>query len=148
VLTGQGVGSSLGIAVLPAISDRFGRKPVMIVALIVELAALWALMVVGANAVALFVALFVATFMNFGVVGINMGPLTTASVPAAVSATATGLVIGVGEIFGGGLAPVIAGGIADAMGIPVVIKIAIAAVVLALVNLMFGVREPKSFAQL
>ena len=147
VLSGQGVGSALGMAALPAISDRFGRKPVMIVALIVEFLALWALMGIGADAVALFVALFVATFMNFGVVGINMGPLTTDSVPAAVAATATGLVIGVGEIFGGALAPAIAGGVADAMGIAVVIKIALAAVVLALVNLVFGVREPKPFAR-
>ena len=38
----------------------------------------------------LFAALFVAAFMNTGVIEINIGPLTNASVPAAIAATATG----------------------------------------------------------
>jgi MFS family permease len=105
VLAGQGLGSFVGMVAIPAISDRLGRKPVMIVSLAIEFVALFALMGIGASPVLLFVALFVATFMNAGVVAITVGPLTNASVPPAIAATATGLVVGVGEIFGGALAP-------------------------------------------
>jgi MFS family permease len=143
VLAGQGLGSFVGMVAIPAISDRLGRKPVMIVSLAIEFVALFALMGIGASPVLLFVALFVATFMNAGVVAITVGPLTNASVPPAIAATATGLVVGVGEIFGGALAPAVAGGLADAMGLPIILKIATLAIALAFFVVLFGVKEPK-----
>ncbi|MBB4199893.1 MFS transporter [Rhodoblastus sphagnicola] len=142
VLAGMGLGSFIGMVAIPAISDRLGRKPVMLVSLAVEFAALLTLMQVGASPLALFATIFVATFMNAGVVAITVGPLTHASVPPAIAATATGLVVGVGEIFGGALAPVVAGGLADAMGLPVIIKIGALAIGLAFFAVLFGVREP------
>jgi MFS family permease len=143
VLAGQGLGSFVGMVAIPAISDRLGRKPVMIVSLAIEFVALFALMGIGASPVLLFAALFVATFMNAGVVAITVGPLTNASVPPAIAATATGLVVGVGEIFGGALAPAVAGGLADAMGLPVILKIATLAIALAFFVVLLGVKEPK-----
>ncbi len=147
VLAGQGLGSFVGMVAIPAISDRLGRKPVMIASLALELVALFALMQIGANPVLLFAAIFVATFMNAGVVAIAVGPLTSASVPPAIAATATGLVVGVGEIFGGALAPAVAGGLADAMGLPIILKIATLAIALAFLTVLFGIREPKPEAQ-
>ena len=147
VLAGQGVGSFIGMVAIPAISDRLGRKPVMIASLALEFVALVVLMGIGASPLLLFTAIFVATFMNAGVVAITVGPLTNASVPPAIAATATGLVVGVGEIFGGALAPAVAGGLADAMGLPVILKIATLAITLAFFVVLFGVREPGSEAR-
>jgi len=144
VLAGLGVGSFVGMVVIPTISDRLGRKRVMVVALLIEFLALWVLMGVGANPPVLFAVLFIAAFMNTGVIAINVGPLTSGSVPPIIAATATGLVVGIGEIFGGALAPAVAGGLADVVGIPVIVKIALGAIGVAIPLVLFGVREPKS----
>jgi MFS family permease len=143
VLAGQGLGSFIGMVAVPAISDRLGRKPVMIAALIIAFVALVALMNLGASILPLFATMFISTGMIAGAVAINVGPLTSASVPPAIAATATGLVVGVGEIVGGAVAPAIAGGLADTMGIPIILKIATIAIGLAVLVVAFGVREPK-----
>ena len=79
VLTGQGVGSLIGMVIIPALSDRFGRKPMLIAALLAELVALGVLRTIGAEPVKLFAALFVITFMNSGAIAITVGPLTSAA---------------------------------------------------------------------
>jgi MFS family permease len=147
VLAGQGLGSFVGMVAIPALSDRLGRKPVLIVALAVEFVALIALMGIGASPLTLFLTIFIIIFMNAGAVAITVGPLTSASVPPAIAATATGLVVGVGEIFGGALAPAVAGGLADAMGLPVIIKMGVVAIGLAFFVVLFGVKEPGAQAQ-
>jgi MFS family permease len=142
VLAGQGVGSLVGMVLLPALSDRIGRRPAIIVALVIELAILAALPSIGAQPAMLFGALFVATFMNAGAVAITVGPLTHAAVPAALATTATGVVVGLGEIFGGALAPAVAGALAQQHGITVIPTIGLAATAAGLVVAVVGVREP------
>lgn len=144
VLTALGFGGLSGMLVVPALSDRFGRKLVTLTALLINLLMLLILLRVGAEPSLLFVLLFGASFMNGGVLVINVGPLTNESVPAAIAATATGLVVGVGEIFGGALMPAVAGGLADAMGIAVILKVAIVATAVAVPLVVFGIREPKA----
>ncbi len=143
VLAGLGVGSFVGMVVVPALSDRLGRKGVMLVALVIELVALGILPTIGADPVLLFAALFVATFMNAGVVAITVGPLTSAAVPAHLATSATGMVVGFGEIVGGALAPAVAGGLAQKVGITVIPQIAFWAIAAGLVVVAFGVRELK-----
>lgn len=142
VLTGLGVGSFIGMVVVPAISDRLGRKRVMLVALVIEVAALAWLPTIGAEPAALFAALFIATFMNAGVVAINVGPLTSAAVPRHLTTSATGVVVGLGEIVGGALAPAVAGALAQHIGITVIPQMALWAIVAGLVVVAIGVREP------
>jgi MFS family permease len=143
VLAGLGVGSFVGMVVVPALSDRLGRKGIMLVALAIELVALGILPTIGADPMKLFAVLFVATFMNAGVVAINVGPLTSAAVPAHVATSATGVVIGFGEIVGGALAPAVAGGLAQQVGITVIPQIALWAIAAGLLVVVVGVREPK-----
>ena len=57
--------------------------------------------------------------------------------------TATGLVVGIGEIVGGAVAPALAGGLAQRLGITVVPWIGIGSICLALVIVLLAVREPK-----
>lgn len=143
VLAGLGVGSFVGMVLVPALSDRLGRKGVMLVALVIELVALGILPTIGADPVMLFAVLFVATFMNAGVVAINVGPLTGAAVPAHLATSATGVVIGFGEIVGGALAPAVAGALAHKIGITVIPQIAFWAIAVGIVVVAIGVREAK-----
>jgi len=142
VLSGQGVGSLVGMVVIPALSDRFGRKPLILIALIAEIVALGILPTIGAEPIKLFAALLVITFMNSGAIAITVGPLTSTAVPAALAASATGVVVGIGEIGGGAFAPAMAGALAHQMGITVIPVIALIATVASMVIVAIGVREP------
>jgi sugar phosphate permease len=66
-------------------------------------------------------------------VALITGPIATESAPAGLVSSAIGIVVGAGEIFGGGIAPYIAGGIADAYGLPSVLNVALTGVVLGIV---------------
>jgi MFS family permease len=145
VLAAFGAGCCLGTVLVPALSDRLGCKPVMIGALAIALVALWILPSLGGvQPVTLSAVLFAAAFMTTGALSINVGPLTHASVPERFVTTATGLVVGVGELIGGAVAPALAGGFAQKLGIAVVPWIALGAIGLALVIVLLAVREPRS----
>ena len=144
VLAGQGVGSLVGMIAVPALSDKFGRKPTILVALILGLIAWGALLGLGANPPALFAAVAIGSLMVSGCIAITVGPLTTEAVPAAVAASASGLVVGVGEIVGGALAPALVGGLAQGVGIDIIPKFAFAAVAVALIVVALGVRGKKA----
>ncbi|MDR5671451.1 MFS transporter, partial [Burkholderia cenocepacia] len=87
-------------------------------------------------------------FMNAGAIAVTVGPLTSAAVPAGLAASATGVVVGVGEIVGGALAPAIAGALAHAMGIIVISLIALIAIAAGAAVVTFGVHEPGRSAHL
>jgi MFS family permease len=142
VLSGLGLGSFIGMVFIPAISDKLGRKKIMIASLLLELVALWFMMEPGKTAGELFLILFVVTFMNAGVVAITVGPMTSDSVPKRLATTATGIVIGLGEVVGGAIAPAISGGIAQNLGIQYIPMIAFVAIAVGIVVAVFGIREP------
>jgi MFS family permease len=142
-LAGLGVGSCVGVVALPALSDRLGRKPVVIGALRGVCIAVGVLMNVGANTLALFLALAAITLFVAGVICIMVGPLAIESVPLELGATATGFIIGIGELIGGAVAPVVTGGVAVHAGIPVIIKIALGIAVVGLVIAALWLREPR-----
>lgn len=147
VLAGIGFGSFIGMVAIPALSDHLNRKGVMVVALLVELVALWILPRLGAEPGLLFATLFVATFMNAGVVAVIVGPITHSAVPTRLVTTATGIVVGLGEVVGGALAPAVAGGAAQKMGISVIPLIGLGATVLALLVTALVLKSPQSSQQ-
>lgn len=67
---------------------------------------------IGVNPALRFAVLFVISFFCLGNVALLTGPIATESVPAGLVSSAIGLVVGSGEIFGGGIAPSIAGYVA------------------------------------
>jgi MFS family permease len=142
VLTGIGVGSFLGMVALPALSDRIGRRRMILTALAFELVGLMIFPHIGAEPFKLFVALLAITFLNAGIVAITVGPLTSESVPRHVAGAATGIVVGLGEIFGGAMAPALAGVIAQRYGIAHILQIATAAIVLGFLFVALGIKEP------
>lgn len=117
VLSAIGLGAALGTLALPSLSDRIGRKPVLLLASAGGVFALWMLSSTGPDVTTLFLWLFLVHFFNNAAITLTVGPLCAETVPATLMATASGVVIAVGELFGGGLAPVIAGYVATTFGI-------------------------------
>lgn len=125
VLSAIGIGASLGRVIMPSLSDRGGRKPVMLISVLGAIFFLTMLSNTGAEPGKLFFYLFGTHFFNFALITLTVSPLSAEAVPAKLMATATGLMIGVGEIFGGGVAPIIAGFVAEHYGIQYILDLAI-----------------------
>jgi predicted MFS family arabinose efflux permease len=117
VMSAIGLGSTAGTLTLPWISDFVGRKPIMIIATIGGFVSLLMLANSSAGVQPLFICLFMVHFFNNALITFTVGPLCSETVPAPLMATATGLVIAVGELFGGGVAPVLVGQVAQRIGI-------------------------------
>jgi MFS family permease len=113
-----GVGGVLGQFGMPALSDVLGRKPVVMGCFLVSAVFLYMFTRLdGSSPAMLFALLFVASLANLGALSVIAGPIAAEAAPPGLIAAVAGLVIGAGEIFGGGIAPVIAGNIAESYGI-------------------------------
>lgn len=137
VTSAIGFGGFFGQFGWPGLSDRFGRKPLAILGFIgATIAVVW-FASIGANVVTLFVALFVTSFFCLGNIALITGPIATESAPVGLISSSIGVVVGSGEIFGGGIAPYIAGYFADTYGLPSVLYVALAGVALGIVVCLF-----------
>ncbi len=133
VLSAIGFGGTLGTLVMPALSDRLGRKPVMVMSVVGAAIGLYFLTHAGAEPIRLFVSLAATLFFVFSMICLTVGPISAESVPAKLMSTASGIVIGTGEIFGGGIAPVVAGYVAQHYGIQYIMHLAAIALAVGLV---------------
>ncbi len=140
VTSAIGFGGFFGQFGWPGLSDRYGRKPLAILGFVGATIAVWWFARIGAGVFPLFVALFVCSFFCLGNVALITGPIATESAPPGLISSAIGIVVGAGEIFGGGVAPYIAGGIADRFGLPSVLYVALIGVALGIV-VCFMLRE-------
>lgn len=97
---------------VPGLSDKLGRKPVMIV-----FSAIGVLMPMSALLLpASFVAMAPGFFIGWAVLGVYpifMSIIPIETVGSASAAKVLGLVVGTGELFGGGLGPSVAGFVSD-----------------------------------
>ena len=107
VVSAIGFGGFLGQFGLPGLSDLVGRRLASIVGFAGTAVMLYIFRGLGPQPLALFGVLFVASFFTLGLVSLLSGPVATEAAPIAVS-TSIGVVVGVGEIFGGGIAPAMA----------------------------------------
>jgi MFS family permease len=117
VMSAIGIGAAAGTLLLPALSDWTGRKPIMLAATLGTALSLLCLAHLGPAPAWLFAALFCVHFCNNALITLTVGPICVESVPPALMTTAAGLVIATGEFFGGGIAPVLGGQIAQHFGI-------------------------------
>ena len=134
VLSALGFGGALGSLTVPRLSDQLGRKPVMLLAVTAALAALFALVHTGRNVSALFGLLGIVSGLVLSLMALTIGPVSAEAVPARLMSTASGLVIGIDEIFGGGIAPSLAGFGAKHFGIGYALYIPIGALCCGLVT--------------
>jgi predicted MFS family arabinose efflux permease len=137
VMSAIGLGSAVGTLLLPWLSDRVGRKPILLVSSAGAAASLVMLASTHNDPTLLFAWLFCVHFFNNAAITLTVGPLCAETVPATLMATASGVVIAVGELFGGGLAPVLAGHVAATFGIDKLLLFPIATLSLAFVLSLF-----------
>ncbi len=77
--------------------------------------------------------LMATAFFIYGAISLTVGPLSIEAIPVHLRATASGIVIAVGELFGGGVAPVLAGNIAHKYGIASIFHLALGGFVVGLI---------------
>jgi predicted MFS family arabinose efflux permease len=137
VTSALGYGGFVGQFGIPGLSDRFGRRVTAILAFIGAAISIYFFMGATANPTALFGLLFLVSFFSLGNVALITGPIATEAAPAGLVSSAIGLVVGAGEIFGGGVAPSIGGYIAQHYGIQNILYMPLAGVALGVVVCLF-----------
>jgi MFS family permease len=148
VISAIGFGGFFGQFGLPGLSDLFGRRVMAVAGFSVGAVFLWLFTHTGANPPLLFAFLFGTTIFAFGLFALITGPIATEAAPLGRISSAAGLIVGAGEIFGGGVAPAIAGAIAQRYGIQFVPYFALAGLVLgAVVSLFLRETAPRKVAE-
>lgn len=135
VMAAFGFGYAIFGFLIPTISERTGRKPASIVSALLLI--LIPLGIVLTDSVPLMMALLFLGSIGSGIIGMSMSVIPVESVPLQYSGLAIGLTIGIGELFGGFLNPMVNGALADIYGIQRPLFVAAGAGVLALLLTFF-----------
>lgn len=107
---------------IPALSDRVGRKPILIVFSLIAISCPYFLSTLE-NQYMLGIAVFLS-YTGLGCFTLFMATIPSETVPKTMIATALGLIMGIGEIVGGCIVPFVAGFLADSYGLVIVMWIA------------------------
>ncbi|MFL6603648.1 MAG: MFS transporter [Steroidobacteraceae bacterium] len=111
-----GLSAAVCSILVPWLSDRYGRKPIMVgfclLGALTPAASLW-----YDGPFAVLAVLVLIGWAASGVFPLFMATVPSETLPPAVLATAVGVVMGTGELFGGVLAPSVAGWGADRYGL-------------------------------
>jgi predicted MFS family arabinose efflux permease len=147
VTSAIGFGGFFGQLALPGLSDLSGRKSVAVSGFTLAAIFILAFAHGGHSPGILFALLFVACFFCFGLLGLITGPIAAEAAPKGRISSTTGIIVGSGEIFGGGIAPVIAGAVAQRFGIEHSLTIALIGLAVgALICLFLRETAPRKLA--
>ncbi|MEV6804283.1 MFS transporter [Streptomyces sp. NPDC051132] len=138
VMTCFGVAWVLWGFLTPAVSDRIGRRGALIAFTVV--AALCPLAVVYVDDPVLLGGVVVLSYTGLGCFTLIMATIPAESVPRRTLTVALGLVMGVGELAGGFIGPLVAGLASDVWGLDAAMFISCGGAV-AVVLLALGLRE-------
>jgi predicted MFS family arabinose efflux permease len=147
-----GVGGFLGQFGVLTVSDFIGRRTAVLISFVMASIFLYFFIQTGAeNQAVLFGLLFGASLFNFGALAVLAGPIPAEAAPLGLIASVAGIVIGTGEIFGGGIAPSIAGAIAQNYGLQYTLYFAMGGQVVGILVSLFlretAPRRSKTSAQ-
>jgi len=116
VIAMGGFAGIIGGIGLPWLSDRIGRRPVMIGAALAGSLCPIALLLLPADPLLLGAAILIG-WIPLGIAPLYCGTIPTESVSPALASTAVGLTMGAAELFGGVILPPLAGFVADGFGL-------------------------------
>jgi MFS family permease len=136
----MGVSSLIAGVFVTALSERFGRKPM--ISLFILIGILFPLAIVFLKGSGLQIPVMFIGYFMFGTFPLVLGAIPSATVPLHSTGKAIGLVAGAGELFGGVLMPFVCGVLADKFGLEMPFYVSTVAAVLALI-LSFSLVEPK-----
>jgi len=115
--------------VVPSISDRIGRRPTLVMFSLI--AACCPIALLYAPSPMVLGVLMVLTYTGLGCFTLFISTIPAETVPREVMATALGMIMGVGELVGGFVAPTVAGFAADQFGLSIVMWISCGGALLA-----------------
>lgn len=149
VTSAIGFGGFLGQLVLPGLSDVLGRRAVTVLSFIAGAGFVYAFAQAGAAIGLSFITLFICCFFCFGLLGLLTGPIAAEAAPPGLVSSTTGIIVGAGEIFGGGVAPSVAGSVAQHFGIQHTLTMAMVALLVGVAVSAFLVETaPRKLATL
>jgi predicted MFS family arabinose efflux permease len=137
VMSAIGFGGFAGNFGVAGTSDLWGRKITAILSFVCASAFMIAFIATGASPLQLFVLLFMTAFFCFGLLALFTGPVATEAVHVTLISSAIGIVSSTGEIFGGGVAPSLAGYIAEHYGIQNTLRLALGGLVAGIFVCLF-----------
>ena len=140
IMSSFGVASMAVAFLVPGSSDRFGRKPVIIVASLLGLVLPFGMLfTTGTQLVPIIACIAVGAALS-GVFPLAMATIPSELVGPNKTATALSLTMGISEILGGVLAPSVAGKVADLKGLSMTLWM-VAGLVVAIIVLATLLRE-------
>lgn len=131
ILSLLGFAGFFGCILLPLLSDYVGRKTVIVPSLFIMGLCFCGFLLSGANFFLLAVTISIAGFVMGGIGPLAVSALTTESVPPQLAATASGIPVSIGEIFGSALMSFLAGYFCDIYGLKTALYFSVAAPFLA-----------------
>jgi ACS family hexuronate transporter-like MFS transporter len=134
-----GISATIGAFAISALSDRVGRRPLLIIMPLIAVILPLGAMYYEGSVWGLAAIFFVGWGVN-GIFPLFMGTVPSESVSPRHMATALGICMGTGEILGGVLAPSLAGTLADRVGLQAPLWMMLG-VTVAGALLAFGLRE-------
>lgn len=135
VMAAFGLGFAIFGMLVPAISDRIGRRPTGII--FGFLSIFTPLSLLYADSLGLLLLLVFICSSGSGAAALYMSIIPAETVPLKYAGVAIGLTIGIAEIFGGVISPIISGIAADAFGLTAPLLISSSAAFLAFVFSIF-----------
>lgn len=124
-----GISAAVFAFIVPGLSDKIGRKPVVIAFSAIGVLYPLAVLYYTGSPVVLGIVIFIGWSAS-GVFPLFMATIPSETIPVKYVATSLGLIVGVGEVVGGAFGPVLAGSLADGYGLqaPMYMAITCAAV--------------------
>ena len=136
----MGVSSLIAGVFVTALSERFGRKPM--ISLFILIGIMFPLAIVFLKGSGLQIPVMFIGYFMFGAFPLVLGAIPSETVPMHSVGKAIGLVAGAGEIFGGVIMPFVCGVLADKFGLNAPFYVSTIAAVLALI-ISFSLIETK-----
>lgn len=144
-ISGWGFGGFIGMIIVPALSDIVGRKPVIIMGAAIYSVLMITFAFCSMSSLIMFILLFVAGIFGFGIAPLFLAIIPSESVPSTMVGSAVGIPTCAGELLGGVIMPIVAGGLADKFGLQYpMMMVGIAFAVITIISFTFVETAPKA----